>query len=147
MNQVAEIMTRGVRAVAPNESLQAAAKAMDELNVGALPVLDHGQVVGMVTDRDITVRGVADGKSVDTTPVSEVMSAHVECCYEDEPIDEVMEKMRHLQVRRVPVMDRQNQLVGMISLGDLATKSGNPDEVTDTLEDISSPSEPDRPLH
>ncbi len=144
MNQISDIMTRDVRCVAPGDTLQRAAKFMNELNVGALPVWDGKNLIGMVTDRDITIRGVAEGKQVDAAPVSDVMSADVQCCFEDEKIDEVMEKMRDSQIRRVPVMNRQNQLVGMISLGDLATKTTSDDDVHSTLENISSPSEPDR---
>jgi CBS domain-containing protein len=144
MNQISDIMTRDVRCVAPNDPLQRAAKTMEELDVGALPVWDGQNLVGMVTDRDITIRGVAGGKPVDSTPVSEVMSADVQCCFEDDQIDEVMEKMQGAQIRRVPVMDRQNRLVGMVSLGDLATKAAAEDEVRDTLESISQPSEPNR---
>ena len=144
MNQISEIMTRDIRCVAPNDSLQRAAKAMDELNVGALPVWDGQNLIGMVTDRDITIRGVAAGKQADSAPVSEVMSTDVQCCFEDEQIDDVMEKMRDSQIRRIPVMDRQNRLVGMISLGDLATKTASDQEVQQTLENISEPSEPNR---
>ena len=144
MNQISEIMTRDVRCVAPSDTLQRAAKAMDELNVGALPVWDGQNLIGMVTDRDITIRGVASGKQVDSTPVSEVMSTDVQCCFEDEQINDVMEKMRDSQIRRIPVMDKQNRLIGMVSLGDLATKTAADEEVQQTLEDISEPSEPNR---
>jgi CBS domain-containing protein len=148
MNQISDIMTKDVRCVASNDSLQRAAKIMEELDVGALPVMDGTSLVGMVTDRDITIRGVAHGKQVGSTPVSEVMTGNVQCCYEDDQIDEVMEKMQESQIRRVPVMDRNDHLVGMVSLGDLATKAGAADEVQDTLESISIPSEPNRsPLH
>lgn len=144
MNRISEIMTRDVRCVAPDDSLQLAAKAMDELNVGSLPVWDGQNLIGMVTDRDITIRGVATGKQVDSAPVSEVMSTDVQCCFDDEQIGDVMEKMRDSQIRRVPVMDRQNRLVGMVSLGDLATKIDSDQAVERTLENISEPSEPNR---
>ena len=144
MKQIADIMTRDVREAPPDDTLQRAAQTKDELNVGVLPVCDCERLVGIVTDRDITVRGVAAGHAVDATPVTEVMSAQVEWCYEDERIDEVMERMRNMQIRRVPVMNRQQQLVGMVSLGDLATKTSTQHELQDTLGSISSPSEPDR---
>ncbi len=144
MNQISDIMTRDVTCVAPNDSLQRAAQTMDQLNVGALPVWDGRQLIGMVTDRDITVRGVASGKQVDSTAVSEVMSSDVQCCFEDEQIDAVMEKMRGAQIRRVPVMDRQNRLIGMVSLGDLAMHAPNETKVEDTLEGISKPSDASR---
>lgn len=144
MNRISDIMTRDVACVAPNDSLQRAAQTMGQLNVGALPVWDGRQLIGMVTDRDIAVRGVASGKQGDTTPVSEVMSSEVQCCFEDEQIDAVMEKMRGMQIRRVPVMDRKNRLIGMVSLADLAMKASDEGQVEDTLEGISKPSEPGR---
>lgn len=144
MNQISDIMTRDVTCVAPNDSLQRAAQTMNQLNVGALPVWDGRQLIGMVTDRDITIRGVASGRQVDSTSVSEVMSSDVQCCFEDEQIEAVMEKMRGTQIRRVPVMDRQNRLVGMVSLGDLALDAANETKVEDTLEGISQPSQTNR---
>jgi CBS domain-containing protein len=144
MNQISDIMTRDVRCVAPNDSMQRAAKTMEELDVGALPVWDGQNLIGMVTDRDITIRGVAEGKAADSR-VSEVMSTDVEYCFEDDQIDDVMEKMQGSQIRRVPVMDRQKRLIGMVSLGDLAIRAGAEEEVHDTLESVSQPSEPNRP--
>jgi CBS domain-containing protein len=144
MSRISEVMTRDVRAIAPHESLQRAAQIMDELNVGALPACQGDQLAGMVTDRDIVVRAVSAGLPVDSTPVSEVMSTNVQWCYEDEDVDDVMDRMRGVQIRRVPVKDRQEHLVGMVSLGDIATKGGDEDEVKDTLEGISQPSQPDR---
>jgi CBS domain-containing protein len=144
MSRISEVMTRDVRVIAPHESLQRAAQIMDELNVGALPAGQGDQLDGMVTDRDIVVRAVSAGLPVDSTPVSEVMSTNVQWCYEDEDIEDVMDRMRDVQIRRVPVKDRQEHLVGMVSLGDIATKSADEDEVKDTLEGISQPSQPDR---
>lgn len=144
MNQISDIMSRDVTCVAPNDSLQRAAQTMGRLDVGALPVWDGRQLIGMVTDRDIAVRGVASGKQPDSTPVSEVMSSDVQCCFEDEKIDSVMEKMRDAQIRRIPVMDRQNRLIGMVSLGDLALEAADESKVEETLEGISRPSDADR---
>ena len=144
MSRISEVMTRDVRVIAPHESLQRAAQIMDELNVGVLPAGHGDQLEGMVTDRDIVVRAVSAGLPVDSTPVSEVMSTNVQWCYEDEDIEDVMDRMRDVQIRRVPVKDRQEHLVGMVSLGDIATKSADEDEVKDTLEGISQPSQPDR---
>ena len=144
MNQISDIMTRDVTCVAPNDTLQRAAQTMGQLDVGALPVWDGRQLIGMVTDRDITVRGVASGMQGESTSVREGMSTDVQCCFEDEQIDAVMEKMRGAQIRRVPVMDRQNRLVGMVSLGDLALDASNETKVEDTLEGISQPSQSDR---
>src|SRR5215470_3285425 len=105
MTQVAEVMTRGVRSLSPSDNLQSAAQAMDELNIGAIPVCENDRVIGVVTDRDITVRGVAQGCAPETTPLSDVMSAHVQTCYEDDSLEDVARKMQGLQVRRIPVLD------------------------------------------
>ncbi len=143
MTLVSQVMTRGVRSLAPRDTMQLAAQAMDELNIGALPVCDGDQLVGIVTDRDITVRGVAHGRPADQTPLSELMTQEVCWCYDDQPIEEVAEEMEEVQVRRMPVVDRDKHLVGMVSLGDVATKASR-SEAADALAGISEPAEPDR---
>jgi CBS domain-containing protein len=143
MTQVAEVMTRGVRTLAPTDSMLRAAQAMEELNVGSVPVCDGEQLLGMVTDRDITVRGVAHGKLADSTPLSEVMSTDVRWCFEDDSIDKVVDEMRDAKIRRVPVVDRDKHLVGILSLGDVAAKADS-FEAGEALADISDPAEPDR---
>lgn len=148
MQIVSEVMTPNVSFVSPQESLQRAAQLMDELNVGALPVCDGERLVGMVTDRDITVRGTAAGKTPDSAHVEEVMSSDVRWCFEDQPLDEVMQQMADTQIRRVPVIshDDARRLIGIVSLGDIATKSvkASKRDVEDVMERIASPSEPDR---
>jgi CBS domain-containing protein len=143
MTQVADVMTRGVRAMTPSDSVQLAAKAMDELNVGVIPVCDDDRVVGMVTDRDIVLRAVALDMTASATPLSEVMTELVQSCYEDQPLDEVVQRMERAQIRRIPVLDRQERLVGLLSLGDVATR-GDPAGAERALSGISTPSEPDR---
>jgi CBS domain-containing protein len=144
MQLISEIMTRDVTTVSPQESIRRAAQLMDELNVGAIPVCDGDRLIGMVTDRDITVRATSAGETPDDTMVRDVMSVGVKTCFEDQPVDEVMEQMRGAQIRRVPVLDHDTQnLIGIVSLGDVATKHSA--EVDRTLEKISMPSEPDRP--
>ena len=143
MQRIADIMTRDVRSIAPQETIRRAAEMMDELNVGALPVCDGERLVGMITDRDITVRAVAAGTAPEAGQVGDVMSAQVRWCFEDQPVDEVMEQMSDSQIRRVPVIDHySHNLIGIVSLGDLATKHSA--QVDRTLEEISNPSEPDR---
>lgn len=140
--RVAEVMTTGVAVIGPDASLREAARKMDELNVGALPVLDGQRLVGVITDRDITVRATAAGEPPQTTRVDEIMTEDVRWCTPDEPIEAVVEAMGALQVRRMPVLDETGALVGIVSLGDLAD-----DEVpgaAEALERISAPSEPDR---
>ena len=143
MTQVADVMTRGVRTLSPQDSMMLAAKAMEELDVGAVPVCDGEQLLGMVTDRDITVRGVAHGKPADSTPLSEVMSQGVRWCFEDDSVDKVIDEMRDAKIRRVPVVDRDKHLVGILSLGDLAAKADIVD-AGETLANISEPAKPER---
>jgi CBS domain-containing protein len=144
MQKIQEIMTRDVMTVSPKETIRRAAQMMDELNVGAIPVCDGQKLVGMITDRDIVVRAIAVGNAPESTYVGDVMSTDVRWCYDDQPVDEVMEEMRDVQIRRIPVMDHNTRnMVGIVSLGDLATKHSA--EVDRTLEKISYPSEPDRP--
>ena len=143
MTQVADVMTRGVRTLSPKDSLLRAAKTMEELNVGSVPVCDGEQLLGMVTDRDITVRGVAHGKAAESTPLSDVMSKDVRWCFEDDSIDKVVDEMRDAKIRRLPVVDRDKHLVGILSLGDVAAKADS-FEAGEALADISEPSEPER---
>ena len=118
--QVRDAMTRDVRVATPGQSIRDVAKIMDEIDAGILPVGENDRLVGMITDRDITVRAVAAGKGPDT-PVRDVMSTeHVHYCFEDEEIDDVARNMGDHKVRRLPVMDRNKRLVGIISLGDVA---------------------------
>jgi len=144
MQMVSEVMTRNVQFISPHENLQRAAQLMDELNVGALPVCDGERLVGMVTDRDITVRGIAAGRPPAEAHVDEVMSTDVRWCFEDQPLEDVMKQMADTQIRRVPVVshDDTHRLVGIVSLGDLATKS---DVAGDVVKQVSTPAEPDRP--
>lgn len=143
MTQVAQVMTSGVRSMLPSDSLQFAAQAMDELNVGVIPVCDGERLIGMVTDRDITVRGVAQGRPADSTPISEVMSENVRWVFEDQSLDEAAAQMQYAQIRRLPVLDRNHRLVGMLALGDVATKTYG-EAAGDVLSNVSEPAEPDR---
>ena len=137
MQTIAEIMTTDVEVVRPEETLRDAARAMADLDVGSLPVCDGKKLIGMITDRDITVRAVAEGKSSDT-PVSEVMTDEVVWCSESDSVDEVLQKMSDAQVRRIPVVDEDRQLIGIVALGDIALEED--DAVDETLRDISMPS-------
>lgn len=151
MQQISEIMTRNVQCVSPQDTIRRAAQMMDELNVGALPVCHGERLVGIVTDRDITVRAVSAGIPPDDAMVDDVMSTDVRCCYEDQPIDEVMRQMADTQIRRVPVVshDEAHKLIGIVSLGDLATKA-NADlpkqDMQEMVEKMSYPAEPDRSM-
>jgi len=113
-------MTREVRIATPGQSIREVAKIMAEIDAGAMPVGDNDRLVGMITDRDIAIRAVAQGKGPDT-PVRDVMSTEqVLYCYEDEELDHVAKNMGSEQVRRLPVVNRDKRLVGIVSLGDVA---------------------------
>jgi CBS domain-containing protein len=120
--KIKDCMTRIVRVIGPDETLADAARAMGESDVGVLPVANAERLVGMITDRDIVVRGVASGKGPDAK-VSEVMSDQVKYCFEDDDIEEVLQNMGEIQLRRLPVVNEEKRLVGIISLSDLADTS------------------------
>jgi CBS domain-containing protein len=112
-------MTREVQLANPEQTICEAARLMAEIDAGVLPVGDNERLVGMITDRDIAVRAVAREKPLDT-PVREIMSTEVLYCYDDQELDEVAQNMSQIQVRRLPVVNREKRLVGILSLGDLA---------------------------
>lgn len=140
MQTVSQIMTRNVQFIAPHENLQRAAQLMDELNVGALPVCDGDRLVGMLTDRDITVRATAAGMSPADAHVEDVMSTDVRWCFEDQSLDDVLEQMSDTQIRRVPVVthDDAHRLVGIVSLGDIS-RSENSEAAGVALDGITDP--------
>jgi CBS domain-containing protein len=117
--RVSEAMTRDVRLTTPNQTVQDAAKVMAEIDAGIVPVSEGDRLVGMITDRDIAIRAVAVGKGPQT-PVREIMSAEVKYCFEDEDLDHVTRNMADIQVRRLPVVNKEKRLVGILSLGDIA---------------------------
>jgi len=118
--RVSEAMSRDVRLASPDQTIRDVAKIMDDIDAGSVPVSENDRLVGMVTDRDIAVRAVAAGKGPDT-PVREVMSREVKYCYDDEDLDHVAKNMGDQRVRRLPVVNREKRLVGIVSLGDVAT--------------------------
>src|ERR671923_2399099 len=114
--RVSDAMTREVRVASPGQSIREVAKIMAEIDAGSMPVGENDRLVGMITDRDIAIRAVAQGKGPDT-PVRDVMSKEVKYCYEDEDLEHVADNMGELQVRRLPVVNRDKRLVGIVSLG------------------------------
>ncbi len=142
--QVSEVMTRGPETVAPDASLQQAAAAMEALGVGSLPVCDSQRLVGTITDRDIVVRGVAAGLSPVDALVRDCMSADIAYAFADEEADEVLERMKALQIRRLPILDRDKKLVGIVALGDIATepRAAALGSVGAAVAEISEPSRP-----
>jgi CBS domain-containing protein len=135
--RVSEAMTSDVRIASPDQTIAEAARLMAELDAGVLPVGANDRLVGMITDRDIAIRAVATGKTAQT-PVREVMSKEVKYCFEDEDLDDVAENMAEIKVRRLPVLNRDKRLVGIVSLGDIAMTDG-PENAGDALCGISEP--------
>jgi CBS domain-containing protein len=122
--RISEAMTREVRIAAPDQTICEAARMMAECDAGALPVGDNDRLVGLITDRDIAIRAVAEHRSPDT-PVRDVMSAQVLYCYEDDDAEQVARNMAQNQVRRLPVMSRDKRLVGIVSFGDVSHNVGS----------------------
>jgi CBS domain-containing protein len=117
---ISQVMTPEVKIISPTDSLQRAALLMRENDFGLLPVEEDDRLIGMLTDRDITIRAVAEGLSPVETEVQEVMTTEVEFIFDDYPVEEAARYMSELQVRRLPVVDRDHRLVGIVSLGDVA---------------------------
>jgi CBS domain-containing protein len=142
--KVKDIMTSNVECVWPEDTLQEAALKMKEMGIGPLPVCDRLHIVGMLTDRDIAIRGVAAGRDPRSTTVRDVMTCEVIRCFEDEEVEEAERLMQSRQVRRILVVNRDERLVGIVSLGDLAAETGNPQRVGEVLQDVSEPAMPRR---
>lgn len=139
--KIRDVMTRDVEVISPDSSLMEAAEKMRTLDVGPLPVCEGDKVLGIVTDRDIVIRGVALGRDSRTAKVREVMSAGVQYCSADDDVKDAADHMREKQIRRVLVLDDHKRLVGIVSLGDLAVDAGKR-LAGKALEDISEPSSP-----
>ena len=135
--KVKQAMTSEVRVASPDQTIREAAQLMAELDAGALPVAENDRLVGMITDRDIAVRAVAEGLPADT-PISEIMSHEVLYCYEDQALDDVARNMGQVQVRRLPVVNRDKRLVGIVSFADLA-RSEQPTTVGRAVSHVSEP--------
>ena len=137
---VRDVMTRGVETAAPDTPIAEVARRMRDLDVGSLPVTDGNRLLGIVTDRDLSVRATAAAKDPNNTRVREVMSPEIAWIFDDEPADAAARMMRERQIRRLPVLDRSDRLVGVVALGDLATDLGDDKLKGATLEEISQPS-------
>lgn len=135
--QIRECMTRDVHLTSPDETIRQAAELMADLDVGALPVGEHDRLTGILTDRDIAIRIVAAGKGPDTK-VREAMSHEIRYCFDDEDVEHVLETMGEQKVRRMPVLNRQKRLVGIVSLGDLALELDHP-KVSQAISHLSEP--------
>jgi CBS domain-containing protein len=140
--QLRDVMTRRVEGVAPGMTLQEAAQRMRSMDIGVLPVCQNDQLIGMITDRDIAVRSVADGQDPTAAHVSDAMSQDLVFCYEDEDVERAARLMEQRQIRRLPVLDRNRRLAGIVSLGDLATRQRDDQLSAAVLEQVSQPNQP-----
>lgn len=142
--QIRDLMTPDVEVVRPETPLREAADRMRELNVGVMPVCEGRRIVGILTDRDIAVRAVAEGDDPNATTVAQVMTSDVAFCYDDQPVEEAAELMEQQQIRRLPILDRDERLVGILSLGDLAVDGQDEKLKADVVEGVSYPARPER---
>jgi len=137
--KVSEVMTRGPECTRPDATLDEVAQRMKDLDVGPLPVCDNDRLVGMVTDRDITVRATSEGKDPRTIHVRDIMTPEVVWCWDDDDVKEASRKMKERQIRRLVVLNHDKRLVGMVSLGDLAVQTGDEKLAGSTVREVSEP--------
>jgi CBS domain-containing protein len=137
--QLRDVMTRNVEEIAPEATLMEAAERMRSLDIGALPVCENDKLVGMITDRDIAVRAVADGQDPSRARVRDAMTGQLFYCYEDEDVREAAKLMEEKQIRRLPVFDRSGRVCGIVSLGDIATRVHDERLSGEVLEQVSEP--------
>lgn len=137
METIAEKMTREVKSLSPSDTVREAAELMRDLDVGVLPVCASGKLVGIVTDRDIVVRGLAYGGTSDDLVSTVCTTEDVRWCYEDQEIEQARGLMEEAQIRRIPIISREKKLVGILSLGDLATRTTS--DIGSTVSKISQP--------
>jgi CBS domain-containing protein len=137
--QVRDVMSREVELINPDMDIRDAASRMREADIGALPVGERDRLVGMLTDRDIATRAVADGKGPGSTTVRQVMSRGVRYCFDDSPLDDACRVMEEHQVRRLPVVNRDKRLVGVVSLADVARRGNGDGLAEEALREISEP--------
>lgn len=145
MSSIREIMSQDVATVSPNQTIQEAAQLMSQHNIGSIPVVENGQVKGIITDRDITLRTTAEGRD-NTIPVSHVMTSTIVSGNPNMSVDEAANLMSQNQIRRLPIVENNN-LVGIVALGDLATKNIYHNEAEQALSSISTPSQPENQNH
>ena len=141
--QIKDVMTQSAETVDSDALVIDAATKMKELNVGSLPVCDNGKLQGLITDRDIIVRLLAEGRDPLCTRIGEIMTAGATYCFDDQTLDEAASLMEAQQIRRLPILNRHKELVGMLSLGDIAVRADTIDQdlANEALKKISEPSE------
>ena len=138
--KIKDVMTRAVETVRPDQTLQEAATKMKSLDVGPMPVTEGDRLVGMITDRDIVVRGVAEGRDSRTAKVRDAMTSNVVCCKEDDDVKDAARQMKDRQIRRLVVVDAQQRVAGIVSLGDIAVDTSDEKMSGRVLEEVSKPS-------
>jgi CBS domain-containing protein len=138
--QIKDVMSTRVTVVAPSTPVEEVARKMRDADIGATPVVHEDKLVGMVTDRDIVLRLIAEGVSIENAIASDAMSPGILFCFEDDPVERVLENMGEHQVRRLPVVDRDKRLVGVVSLGDLSL-TGRRKAAGEALLEISQPAQ------
>jgi CBS domain-containing protein len=140
--QLRDVMTASVQDIPADATLMQAAEKMKSLNVGAIPVCENDRLIGMITDRDITVRAVAEGRDPRQTTVRDAMTRDVCFCYADDSLESAAKLMEEKQIRRLPVFDRSGRAIGIVSLGDLAVRNRDDRLSGEVLERVSEPAEP-----
>jgi CBS domain-containing protein len=138
--QLKDVMTRDIQDISTDSTLKNAAETMRALDVGALPVCENNKLAGMITDRDIAIRAVAEGRDPNRTSVRDAMSGPLIYCFEDEDVSKAIALMEEKQIRRLPVLDKNHRLCGIVSLGDLATRVRDDRISGEVLERVSEPS-------
>ena len=134
---VRDVMTPNPECVSERDSIRDVARIMKEQDTGVVPVVDGKRIIGLITDRDIVVRGIAEGRDVSSVKVNELMSKSIRSVKEDTPLTEVLDLMSSAEIRRVPVVNGNDELVGIVSLGDIATNSNQDGKIGKTVENIS----------
>ena len=141
MALVRDVMTKSVETLRTYQSIREAAARMRDLDVGSIPIEENNEIVGILTDRDITVRGVAEGKDPDATKVTEIMTVKPLTVYDDQKLEQAAEVMEKNRIRRVVVLDRKDRLVGILAQGDIARHDGNQKLTAELVEKVSQPAE------
>jgi len=137
MNKISEVMTRGIQIANPDQTIREAAMTMAREDIGSLPVGENDRLIGMITDRDIALRAVAEGRSPNT-PVRDVMTDDIKYCFEDDDVAQVAQNMAELQVRRLPVLNREKRLVGIVALSNVA-QCGDKKATSEMLRGVATP--------
>ena len=137
VRQIRDVMTADPECVSERDSLRDVARIMKDRDTGVVPVVDGRKIIGLITDRDIVVRGLAEGKKLDSATASELMTKHVRSVRDDASVNDALELMNNAEVRRVAVVNNNDELVGIVSLGDISVSTNKEGKVGQTIENIS----------